>query len=81
MCWVASRLPPGVLSSTTTAGAPDDAACAMPSCEVVGHHVVDHAGGRQHDDVAVGGPHDARGDGREQADQREGPAEPADDGA
>jgi hypothetical protein len=31
MCWVASRLPPGVLSSTTTAGADDAAACAMPS--------------------------------------------------
>ena len=29
--WVASRLPPGVLSSITTAGAPDAAACAMPS--------------------------------------------------
>ncbi len=29
--WVASRLPPGVLSLTTTAGAPASAACAMPS--------------------------------------------------
>ena len=28
--WVASRLPPGVLSLTTTAGAPDAAASAIP---------------------------------------------------